>query len=220
MPSHPVSITYFLEIQSSWCFWAEPTWSTLQELFDGQVDFSWEIALMPPEAFPTTLEECEQAYRRSGTIMQSDFRLNSGWFEAELQGDYTAANLVAEAGKDFGETGDALRLGLARAALRDGKKIGRLDEAVTVATQCCELDATALKKAALSDTVKRRAEASTRRFTSYQIDQRPAFVLKSAIGDQAVFSGIVHLEPLIASIEAMLKDAKGYASFSAHFPTF
>jgi hypothetical protein len=64
--------------------------------------------------------------------------------------------------------------------------------------------------------VKARVEASTREFSSHQISQRPAFVLTDAIGDKAVFSGLVRLEPLAATIDAMLADTAAYAVHKAH----
>lgn len=48
------------------------------------------------------------------------------------------------------------------------------------------------------------------------LSQRPAFVFTSAIGDRAVFSGLVRLEPLVATVEAMLGDAAAYAAHAAH----
>jgi hypothetical protein len=42
-------------------------------------------------------------------------------------------------------------------------------------------------------------------------------VLTDAIGDKAVFSGLVRVEPLAATLDAMLADTSAYASFSAHF---
>jgi hypothetical protein len=50
-----------------------------------------------------------------------------------------------------------------------------------------------------------------------QITQRPAFVIDSEIGDRAIFSGVVRLEPLAATIDSMLDDAVGYAAHKAHF---
>jgi hypothetical protein len=59
--------------------------------------------------------------------------------------------------------------------------------------------------------------ASTAEFVAHRINQRPAFVLTSVIGDKAVFSGLVRAEPLAATVESMLADAARYASFAAHF---
>ena len=62
---------------------------------------------------------------------------------------YLAPNLVAEAAKDLGITDDRARLAIANAALRDGKKLGRLEIAVSVASE-----ATGLDKAKLTDRAK------------------------------------------------------------------
>jgi hypothetical protein len=50
-----------------------------------------------------------------------------------------------------------------------------------------------------------------------QVNQRPTFALESNIGDRAVFSGLVKLAPIAATIDAMLEDAAAYASHAAHF---
>ena len=149
--------------------------------------------------------------------MRSPYKLNSGWFDPERRGRYEAPNLVAEAAKDFGFKGDEIRLALAHAGVRDGRKIGDLAIASEVAAKAGKLDATALRQAAESAAVRSRVAASTAEFHSHQINQRPAFVLTDAIGDKAVFSGIVRLEPLAATIEAMLADTAGYAAHKAKY---
>ncbi|MFT3784121.1 MAG: DsbA family protein [Nibricoccus sp.] len=212
-----MKITYFVEMFSSWCYWAEPTWLELKNRYADKVEFEWKIALMDPSAFPASQAQCDWFYRRSGTVMQSPFRLNSSWVEPELKGNYTAANFVAEAGKDFGFTDDRLRLALMTAAMREGRKIGRLEEAVAVAANATGLDAAKLRAAAESNEVQQRVRNSTAEFHSLQINQRPAFLIEDSIGDRAVFSGLVRREPLIAAIDAMLADTAAYASYAAHF---
>lgn len=214
----PVTITYYLEILSSWCTWVEPTWAELKARYAGQVDFQWKIALMNPGDFPVSRAQCDWFYQRSGgTVMHSPFMLNSGWFEADRQGHYEAANLVAEAGRDFGFAGDELRLALAQAGVREGRKIGDMTVAAEVAAKATQLDAGKFSAHAASPAVKARVDASTAEFFAHQINQRPAFVLTDAIGDKAVFSGLVRLEPLAATIDAMLADAAAYAAHATHF---
>jgi predicted DsbA family dithiol-disulfide isomerase len=142
--------------------------------------------------------------------------LNSGWFELERKGNYTAPNLVAEAGKDFGFSGDELRLAIAHAALRDGRKVGHINEAVAAAAKATGVNAQELLNRANSAEVKARVDASTAEFHSHQINQRPAFILQDAIGDKAVFSGLVRPEPLVATIEAMMADTAAYAAHAVH----
>lgn len=217
--------TYYLEVISSWCYWAEPAWAELKRRYAGRVEFEWKIALMRREDYPVTREQCDWFYRRSGMLMRSPFMLNSGWLEPFREGLFPAASYVAEAGKDFGITGDELRLALAHAADRDGIKVASMEPAIAVAVAAAkagklggrDLDAGPLRARAESAEVRARIEASTKEFFAHQIDQRPAFVITDAIGDKAVFSGVVRLEPLAATIDAMLADAAAYAAHQAHY---
>lgn len=210
-------IVYFLEVISSWCHWAEPTWAELQRRYAGRVDFQWRIALMPPEAFPVSRAQCEWFYRRSGSAQRSPYMLNPGWLQEERKGDYTVPNLVAEAGRDFGFNDDRLRLALTEAAVRRGEHVGELDVAVAAACAATGLDPAALKARALSAEVRARVDASTAEFLAHRIDQRPAFILTDPIGDKAVFSGLVGIAPLATTLDAMLADSATYACHAAHF---
>ena len=124
---------------------------------------------------------------------------------------------MAEAGRDLGFAGDEIRRALAQAALRDGKKIGDMATAVSIAAKAGKIDAKRLRAASESPGVRARVEASTKEFFAHQISQRPAFVLTDAIGDKAVFSGLVRPEPLIATIDAMLSDTAAYTAHSVHY---
>ena len=73
-----------------------------------------------------------------------------------------------------------------------------------------------LRAAAESDKVKGRVAESTADFFAHQVNQRPAFVLTDAIGDKAVFSALVRIEPLAATIDAMLRDTAAYAAHKTH----
>jgi len=211
-----VKVTYYLEVTSSWCFWAEPTWAELKRRYDGKVEFGWKIAQMPAEAYPQSKSQSEWFYRRSGSIMRSPFMLNAGWFEPELK-QYLIPNHVAEAAKDLGITDDRVRLAISHAAVREGQKVGRWDVAVGVAAKAGGLDKGKLLARAQSPEVAARTEATTAEFNSLQVNQRPTFLIENAIGDRAVFSGIVKLEPLATAIDSLLDDEAAYASWKAHF---
>jgi predicted DsbA family dithiol-disulfide isomerase len=218
LSSPPVmKITYYLEIVSSWCFWAEPTWAELKKRYAGRVEFDWKIALMNPGDFPTSRAQCDWFYQRSGTIMRSPFMLSSGWVETERQGDYRAPNYVAEAAKDFGVTDDRARLALSHAAMRDGRKVGDLTEAVAVVSAACGIDPADLRIRAETAEVAARVQISTNEFHALKVSQRPAFLIEDPIGDRAVFSGLVALAPFTATLDAMLADTAAYAAHAAHF---
>ena len=148
--------------------------------------------------------------------MRSPFMLNSGWFEPGLK-EYLAPNLVAEAAKEFGATDDRVRLAIAHAALRDGRKVGNWEESVAVAAGACGVTAAALLGKAKSPEVEARARATTAEFHALQVNQRPTFLLENRIGDRVVFSGLATASPLAAAIDAMLSDAAAYAAHAAHF---
>lgn len=212
-----MKVTYFIEVLSSWCHWAEPAWAEVKTRYAGRVQFDWRVALMHPGDFPASREQCEWFYRRSGTITRSPVMLNAGWFEASRKGDYTAANLVAEAGRDFGVDDDRLRHALTQAAMGEGRTIGDMSVAVEIGAAAIGVAPTELRARAESAEVRARVDASTKLFHAHQITQRPAFLLENAIGDKVVLSGLWVAAPLCAAIDAMLADAAGYATHRAHF---
>jgi predicted DsbA family dithiol-disulfide isomerase len=211
-----VKITYYLEVSSSWCYWVEPAWAELKKRYQARVEFCWKIAQMPTEAYPPSREQMEWFYRRSGTIMGSPFMLNSDWFESGLK-PILAPNLVAEAARDFGVVDDRVRLALSHAALREGEKVTRLEVATAVAAKAAKLDKSKLLSCARSAAIAARVKKSSEEFDALQVTQRPTFLIENAIGDRAVFSGIVRVDPLAAAIESMLADQAAYDSYTAHF---
>src|SRR5262249_27383508 len=138
-----MKVTLYLDVTSSWCFWAQPAWEELKTRFEGRVEFDWKIALMDATGIPKSAAQLEWYYRRSGSIMGSPDMLNTGWFEAGRK-EYVEPNVVAEAAKDFGVKDDSVRLALARAALIDGKRISHMDECIQIACDTAILDPVAL----------------------------------------------------------------------------
>lgn len=209
-------ITYYLEVVSSWCHWAEPAWRELKKRYAGRVEFLWKIAQMPEAAYPTSRAQCDWFYRRSGSIMRSPYMLNSGWFDLETR-RMLVPNLVAEAAKDFGATDDRVRLAIAEAAMLEGKKVGQWEVALAVAAKAGKLNKAKLLARAKSKDVAARVKKSSEEFDALQVSQRPTFLIENSIGDRAVFSGLARVEPLVAAIDAMLADEAAYASWKAHF---
>jgi len=212
----PITVTDYLEVVSSWCFWSEPTWAELKRRYGSRVQFQWKIALMDPSGLPTSREQEQWFYRRSGMMMRSPFMLNTEWYDPSLA-EWLAPNCVAEAAKDFGITDDRVRLALAHAALREGKEVGDWNVAVDTGAEAGGINTGKLLERARSAEIEQRVRASTAEFHALQVTQRPAFVIDTDIGDRAVFSGVIKLEPLTATIDSMLDDAAVYAAHKAHF---
>jgi hypothetical protein len=191
----------------------------LKTRYAGRAEFAWRIALIHPPDFPPSRAQTDSFYPRSGgTVMRSPFRLNSGPFEAERQGHYGAPSLVAEAAREFGFAGDEIRLALPSVGVREGQKNPDLATAVAVAAKAGgkKLPAKKLRADAECASVRARVDAGSAEFFAHQISRRPSFVLTAAIGDKAVFSGLVRLAPLVATIDAMLADTAAYAAHRAH----
>ncbi len=212
-----IKATNYLDVISSWCYWAEPAWTELKKRYENKnVDFEWKIALMDRSGLPTSHEQHEWFYRRSGTMMRSPFKLSADWADPKLS-EYLAPNCVAKAAEDLGVKDDRVRLAIAHAALREGKKIGDWELAAQVGAKAGGLDAKKLLERAKSPAVETGARASTAEFHALQVTQRPTFVFHSDIGDRAVFSGFAKLEPLTAALDAMLEDIAFYDTHAAHF---
>lgn len=211
-----IQINYYLDVISSWCYWAEPAWGELKRRYSGQVEFHWQIALLGPDGLPASKDQENWFYRRSGTVTNSPYMLKSDWLDPGLN-EYLAPNCVALAARDLGATDDQVRLALAQAALREGRPVGRWDESARIAAQAASLAPGELLERAKSREIEEMARQTTAQFHALQVTQRPAFVLDSSIGDRVVFSGFWRLEPLVAAIESMRADVAAYASWKAHF---
>jgi len=211
-----ITVTDYLDVVSSWCFWSEPTWAELKRRYEGRVAFQWKVALMDPKGLPTSREQEQWFYRRSGMMMRSPFMLNTGWYDPSLP-EWLPPNCIAEAAKDFGIVDDLVRLALAYAALREGKKVGEWEVAAQIGADAGKIDKKKLLERAKAPEVEKRIRTSTGEFHALQVTQRPTFVIDTEIGDRAVFSGIVRLDPLVAVLDSVLDDAAAYATHAAHF---
>jgi predicted DsbA family dithiol-disulfide isomerase len=209
-------VTSYIDVVSSWCFWSEPTWAEMKKRYAGRVEFQWKIALMDPKGLPTSREQEQWFYRRSGMMMRSPFMLNTEWYDPSLP-EWLAPNCVAEAAKDFEITDDRVRLALAHAALRDGKQVSDWDVAAQTGADAGKIDKKKLLERAKSPEIEARIRTSTAEFHALQVTQRPAFLIDTEIGDRAVFSGVVKLDPFLATLDSFLEDAVAYAAHAAHF---
>ena len=211
-----VKVTYYLDVISSWCLWAEPAWLELKQRYaKAPVEFTWAIALIDESGMSKSQAQADWFYRRSGTIMRSPFMLNSGWMTGLKE--CLAANCMLEAARGSVANDDRVRLAMMEAAMREGRKVGDWKIAAAVAAKAAKLKPATLLKKAKSPEIEKRVRKSTAEFHALQINQRPAFLLDDNIGDRAVFSGLVKAGPIAATIDAMLEDAAAYAAYAAHF---
>jgi len=211
-----IKVIYYLDVISSWCYWAEAVWDELKERYGHVATFEWRIALMDGSGMPVSRAQEDWFYRRSGVLMGAPFMLNGGWMEPGRQ-EYLPPNLLAEAAKVLGVTDDRVRRALAEAGLRQGLKIGQWPVAGPIAAYAAGIEESVLLARARTPEIESRVRATTAEFHAMKVTQRPTFVIEDAIEDRAVFSGLAAVEPLAAAIEAMRRDCAGYAAWKAHF---
>ena len=115
-----------------------------------------------------------------------------------------------------GEEGRAFRVIKRRG---HGRELRRRHHDLLGVTAVPELDDKSLNDRASSAEIEQRIRATTAEFHALQAPQRPTYVLENEIGDRVVFSGIVRPDPLIATIGAMLADAKAQQDYDkSHEP--
>jgi predicted DsbA family dithiol-disulfide isomerase len=207
-----MEITYFFDVCSCWCALADETLLRVRERYGARVPIVWKIALInngdPIEAgLPQELwyyDRCEAATGR---------RFNHHWIEKPGQTTFVP-NAVIYAARKLGE-GFKVHNALRMAGLERGEPILRREVALAVAIAASGLDRHGLETAMDDPVAGAEISAWTAEFNSYRIDQRPAFVLRSAIGDTAILSGLYRPEPLTAAIDAMIADEDAYTRFAA-----
>src|SRR5712691_5399800 len=112
-----LTMTCYLDVISSWCFWAIPAWRELRQRYGDRVDFCWKIALMDASGMPANGAQIEWFYRRSGMLMRSPHMLNTSWFEPG-RSEFLEPNCVAEAAREFGIEDDRVWMAISSAGLR------------------------------------------------------------------------------------------------------
>jgi len=125
---------------------------------------------------------------------------------------------VAEAARDLEIKDDTVRLALSHSILREGSKAIRdIEVAAEVGAHASGLDKAKLAERARSPEIEKRIRQSTVEWQELKVSQRPTFLIDTEIGDRAIFSGVIKLEPIAATLDSMIDDTAAYAAHAAHF---
>jgi predicted DsbA family dithiol-disulfide isomerase len=210
-----MQLTYFFDVCSMWCALGDEVVSELLQTYGDRVQVVWKIALInggqPMEAGPQ-----EELWYYDRCEFVTGRRFNHRWLEAKNQSTIIPNSVIAASWR-FGK-GKEVHEALKSAAMERGEPILRRAAALKLASEVSEIAPEILASAIDDPKLAAEMRASTAEFASYRIDQRPAFVFHSAIGDTAVFSGLYRREPIFAALEAMLFDEKRYAEHASTHP--
>ncbi len=197
-----VEIIYYVDVLSSWCYIADRALEQIEAKYGESVRIDWRIAqLFDFGPLPYGRAECEWYYARTALI--TGVQLNPAWVDSS-QATTKYANRAAEAARSLGAQDSAVRRGLSRAALLDGKPLGRREVAIQEAARVSGLPADEIDRAMEDGRVKERILRTTQEYKDLALPQLPSFVFRNTSGDLAVFSGLYTFESLDATVGEML----------------
>ncbi len=198
-----------------WCALGDEVIAEVGRRYGARVQVTWKIALInggkPMEAGP----EQELWYYDRCEIVTGR-RFNHRWLERKGLSTWIPNSLIAAAWR-FGK-GKEVHQALKSAAMDRGEPILQRALALKFAGEASGIAAETLANAMDDPALASELRNSLSEFESYRIDQRPAFILRSTIGDTAVFSGIYRSEPIFAALEAMLRDEEKYMEHASSHP--
>jgi predicted DsbA family dithiol-disulfide isomerase len=210
-----MQITYFFDVCSMWCALGDEVIAEVGRRYGARVQVTWKVALIdggkPMEAGP----EQELWYYDRCEIVTGR-RFNHRWLERKGLSTWIPNSLIAAAWR-FGK-GKEVHQALKSAAMDRGEPILQRALALKFAGEASGIATETLANAMDDPALASELRNSLSEFESYRIDQRPAFILRSTIGDTAVFSGIYRSEPIFAALEAMLRDEEKYMEHASSHP--
>jgi predicted DsbA family dithiol-disulfide isomerase len=202
-----VKLLFYYDVCSQWSYFADLTLDRLRAKYASDLDVEWRIAMVKDgEPIGYSAEELGRMYRRSESI--SGIAVTASWIRGNDRTLY--ANLAVAAAAQLGH--DARRQ-VAKAMLLRGEPLGSQGGAVAAVSQMTGVAPAELE--ASMRAVEPAVRASTEEFRALPVTVVPAFLIRNAIGDTALFSGLYEFETLDGAIAEMLRAERGYTSFEA-----
>jgi len=202
-----VKLLFYYDVCSQWAYFADLTLDRLRAKYAGDLDVEWRIALIKDgEPIGYSAEALGWMYRRSESI--SGIAVTSRWIRGNDRTLY--ANLAVAAAAQLGHD---VRRQVAEALLLRGEPLGSQAAAVAAVSQMIGVAPAELEAA--MRTIEPAVRASTAEFRALPVTVVPAFLIRNAVGDTVLLSGLYEFETLDQAIAEMLRAERGYASFAA-----
>jgi len=200
-----VKITFYYDVCSQWSYFADVTLDKLREKHGEELDVEWRIAMVKDgEAIGYTPEALGWMYRRSGSI--AGIAVTSRWIRGNDRTLY--ANLAVAAAQSLGHD---VRRQVAEAMLLRGEPLGSQAGAVAAVSRLTAVEPTELERTMRA--VEPDVRQSTKEFRALPVTVVPTFLIRNAIGDTALLSGLYEFETLDQVIAEMFRAERGYAAF-------
>ena len=208
-------LTYFFDVCSMWCALGDEVLAEIEKRYGDRLPITRKIALINDGApMAAGLDQERWYYERCELV--TGRRFDHRWIESWGQSTVLPNALIHAAGK-LGR-GYEVHEALKAAGMMRGEPILRRDVSVPLAVAAGGVERARLEKILDDPSTTQEMAATTAEFNLLGVSQRPAFVLKSAIEDTAIFSGIYRLEPILAAAEAMIADEDAYERFASSHP--
>jgi predicted DsbA family dithiol-disulfide isomerase len=202
-----VKLLFYYDVCSQWSYFADLTLDRLREKYGSDLDVEWRIAMVKDgEPIGYSAESLGWMYRRSESI--SGIKVTSKWIHGNDRTLY--ANLAVAAAEQLGHD---VRRQVAKALLLRGEPLGSQAGAVAAVSQMIGIAPEELE--ASMRAVEPAVRASTKEFRALSVAVVPAFLIRNAIDDTALLSGLYEFETLDQAIAEMLRAEREYASFEA-----
>jgi predicted DsbA family dithiol-disulfide isomerase len=199
-----------------WCALGDEVLARIQEQYGPRVPITRKIALInegePMDAGPEQehwfYDRCEVATGR---------RFDHRWIEKSGQTTWLP-NRIIHIAKKLGKGPEVLEA-FKNEGLTKGRFILRHEVALDIAIAASGIER-AKFECYLDDLATiEEIRATTAEFSRLPVNQRPTFVIRSAIDDTAIFSGVYRPEPILSALAAMIADEDSYERFaSSHRP--
>ena len=204
-----MQITAFVDVLSHWCLAAQPTLSALRHTLADDVEL--EVVLAPlGDGQPVGFTHAQEAwFYRRGTLAYGT-ALKADWCENP---DTTTwhANAAAAAAIAHGVHPVTITAAVSKAAMVDGRLLGREDEAVRVVAGFTRIGEDALRSTMRSNRLVEQLHAGNKRLAAIGCFERPSWELRNDNGDVARLQGVWQAEAILPLARAMLEDERAYA---------
>ena len=210
-----MQLTYFYDVCSMWCALGDEVLVRVREQYGARVPITRRIALInegePMEAGPEQerwfYDRCEVATGR---------RFNHRWIEKSGQTTWLPNRLIHIAEK-FGKGPEVLDA-LKNEGLINGRSILRHEVALEIAAAASGIEGAKFESDLDDPVTIEEIRETTAEFSRLHLNQRPTFVIRSAIDDTAIFSGLYRAEPILSALAAMIADEDAYERFASSHP--